>query len=243
MGKINQLATVSVLTLMVSACAMSLPSENSGTSNCCSKSISQDNINVRHQQSYALVTSATEKHVEDLAFELEKARDAAVNDGRRSIMNYYRNVYRAAVLSAYKDGYLPSPVPEASEKKRYQQQYDKDAQIIIHQPAAKTLYFEYDSVGYADSEAAQDILQKHRDFLLKTKGRVLVVGYADISGSAGYNLALGRKRAERVKSELVAQGIPSELVSVVSFGSTYSQPLLLGHADNLKLWRKVELYY
>lgn len=245
MVKINKLATVSVLAMMVSACAVSVSTEKPEISDCCSKTIYDQNINVRHQQSNDVRNLSADpgRKIGDLAFELEKARDAAVNDGRRSMMNYYRDVYRAAVSSAYSDSYLQTQAPVANDEKRYQQQFNDDAQIIIHQPTDRTLYFEYDAVGYSDTAEAQYVLAKHRDYLLKTHGRVLVVGYADISGSADYNLALGRKRAERVKNELVTKGVPSELISVVSYGATYSPPLMSGHADNLKLWRKVELYY
>lgn len=245
MVKINKLATVSVLAMMVSACAVSVSTEKPEISDCCSKTIYDQNINVRHQQSNDVRNLSADpgRKIGDLAFELEKARDAAVNDGRRSMMNYYRDVYRAAVSSAYSDSYLQTQAPVANDEKRYQQQFNDDAQIIIHQPTDRTLYFEYDAVGYSDTAEAQYVLAKHRDYLLKTHGRVLVVGYADISGSADYNLALGRKRAERVKNELVTKGVPSELISVVSYGATYSPPLMSGHADNLKLWRIVELYY
>lgn len=245
MVKINKLATVSVLAMMVSACAVSVSTEKPEISDCCSKTIYDQNINVRYQQSNDVRNLSADpgRKIGDLAFELEKARDAAVNDGRSSMMNYYREVYRAAVSSAYSDSYLPTQAPVANDEKRYQHQFNDDAQIIIHQPTDRTLYFEYDAVGYSDTAEAQYVLAKHRDYLLKTHGRVLVVGYADISGSADYNLALGRKRAERVKNELVTKGVPSELISVVSYGATYSPPLMSGHADNLKLWRKVELYY
>lgn len=243
--KINKLATVSLFAMMLSACAVSVSTEIPEITDCCSKTIYDQNINVRHQQRYDVwnLSADAGRKIGDLAFELEKARDAAVNDGRSSMMKYYRDVYRAAVSSAYSDSYRPTQVPAANDEKSYQQQFNDDAQIIIHQPTDRTLYFEYDAVGYSDIAEAQYVLAKHRDYLLKTHGRVLVVGYADISGSADYNLTLGRKRAERVKNELVTKGVPSELISVVSYGATYSPPLMSGHADNLKLWRKVELYY
>lgn len=245
MMKINKLATVSLFAMMLSACAVSVSTEIPEITDCCSKTIYDQNINVRHQQRNDVrnLSADAGRKIGDLAFELEKARDAAVNDGRSSMMKYYRDVYRAAVSSAYSDSYLPTQVPAANDEKSYQQQFNDDAQIIIHQPTDRTLYFEYDAVGYSDIAEAQYVLAKHRDYLLKTHGRVLVVGYADISGSADYNLALGRKRAERVKNELVTKGVPSELISVVSYGASYSPPLMSGHTDNLKLWRKVELYY
>lgn len=206
--KINKLATVSLFAMMLSACAVSVSTEIPEITDCCSKTIYDQNINVRHQQRNDVrnLSADAGRKIGDLAFELEKARDAAVNDGRSSMMKYYRDVYRAAVSSAYSDSYLPTQVPAANDEKSYQQQFNDDAQIIIHQPTDRTLYFEYDAVGYSDIAEAQYVLAKHRDYLLKTHGRVLVVGYADISGSADYNLALGRKRAERVKTNWSPKG-------------------------------------
>ncbi len=170
--KINKLATVSLFAMMLSACAVSVSTEIPEITDCCSKTIYDQNINVRHQQRNDVrnLSADAGRKIGDLAFELEKARDAAVNDGRSSMMKYYRDVYRAAVSSAYSDSYLPTQVPAANDEKSYQQQFNDDAQIIIHQPTDRTLYFEYDAVGYSDIDEVQYVLAKHRDYLLKTHG-------------------------------------------------------------------------
>lgn len=49
---------------------------------------------------------------------------------------------------------------------------------------------------------------------------ITVEGFADPAGSRQYNLDLSRRRADAVKSYLVAQGIPEQLVKTVGYGET-----------------------
>lgn len=58
--------------------------------------------------------------------------------------------------------------------------------------------------------------------ILKREGylKVVLEGHADSRGSEGYNQKLGLDRAEAVKAELVAQGIPVDTLATVSFGET-----------------------
>lgn len=58
--------------------------------------------------------------------------------------------------------------------------------------------------------------------ILKRQGylKVVLEGNTDARGSEQYNQKLGLDRAEAVKSELVAQGIPVDTLATVSFGET-----------------------
>ena len=51
----------------------------------------------------------------------------------------------------------------------------------------------------------------------KTKGnaRITATGHTDTSGSEAYNMALSLRRANAVKSELVRQGVPADVIQVV----------------------------
>ena len=49
---------------------------------------------------------------------------------------------------------------------------------------------------------------------------ITVEGFADPAGGTQYNLDLSRRRAEAVKSYLVAQGTPDQLVKTVGYGKT-----------------------
>ena len=54
--------------------------------------------------------------------------------------------------------------------------------------------------------------------------RVKVAGHTDRSGSAGYNLAASRRRAEAVKAYLVERGVPARAISVSAYGE--SRPIV-----------------
>lgn len=49
---------------------------------------------------------------------------------------------------------------------------------------------------------------------------ITVEGFADPAGSARYNLDLSRRRADAVKSYLVARGISNQLMKTVGYGKT-----------------------
>lgn len=84
---------------------------------------------------------------------------------------------------------------------------------IIH----RDLYFEVGRKGLTDK--AKSIIQQQA-VLLKNDGDlgVLVQGYTDRQGSASYNLALGLKRAEAVKTELMSAGVAEHQIKTVSLG-------------------------
>lgn len=56
---------------------------------------------------------------------------------------------------------------------------------------------------------------------------VFVEGHADERGAAAYNLALGSKRANSVRSFLVENGVNPDQLFTISYGK--EQPLALGH--------------
>ena len=79
------------------------------------------------------------------------------------------------------------------------------------------LYFEVGRKGLTDDAkailATQADLAKHDPDL-----GILVQGYTDRQGSASYNMKLGMKRAETVKTELMNAGVAEHQIKVVSLG-------------------------
>jgi outer membrane protein OmpA-like peptidoglycan-associated protein len=72
--------------------------------------------------------------------------------------------------------------------------------------------------------------------------RILLKGHADQRGDFSYNLALSRKRVERVRAYLLAAGIDEKRISIAAFGIT--QPLNRKRtADGYARNRRVEFYY
>ena len=82
-------------------------------------------------------------------------------------------------------------------------------------------YFDYDRASLrsdalqalqADSTELRDILKDYPDY------KLTIEGHCDERGSAEYNIALGDRRAQAAKDFLVQVGIPSDQLSVVSYG-------------------------
>lgn len=51
--------------------------------------------------------------------------------------------------------------------------------------------------------------------------RIEVSGHSDRTGTADYNLDLGRRRANAVSGELVRLGVPASIITVISLGDTH----------------------
>ncbi len=78
-------------------------------------------------------------------------------------------------------------------------------------------YFDYDSAEIRGD--AKDALRKSADFFKRYPTmRVTIEGHCDERGSTEYNLALGDRRANAVKSYMVSLGIPADRFNTVSYG-------------------------
>jgi len=85
------------------------------------------------------------------------------------------------------------------------------------EPSSHSVYFAFDS-SQLDA-AARSILDANAAWLKAHHGNsVTVEGNCDERGSREYNLALGQRRANRVRSYLVSQGAPASSIDTVSFG-------------------------
>lgn len=83
------------------------------------------------------------------------------------------------------------------------------------------IFFDYDQSGVRSD--ARDALDQNVG-VINSKGTtlqaVIIEGYCDSRGTDEYNLALGQRRAESVKSYLVGAGVSPSLVQAVSKGET-----------------------
>ena len=79
------------------------------------------------------------------------------------------------------------------------------------------VFFELDSSSIRDDARAS--LSTNATWLKRwTNMRINVEGHCDERGTAEYNLALGERRANAVKSYLVELGVPADRIVVVSKG-------------------------
>jgi peptidoglycan-associated lipoprotein len=95
------------------------------------------------------------------------------------------------------------------------------------------VYFDYDS--YDIRQDARSVLVRNAAALAERPGiKITVEGHCDERGSEKYNLALGDRRANAVKSVLVAQGISEDRIDTTTYGK--ERPECAEH--NEACWQK-----
>jgi peptidoglycan-associated lipoprotein len=95
------------------------------------------------------------------------------------------------------------------------------------------VYFDFDKFELRDDTRSN--LARHGQTLRTLDDlRVRLEGHCDENGSVAYNLALGDKRANAVKSYLVNLGLDAGRFETISYGK--SRPVDLGHDESA--WSK-----
>jgi len=118
------------------------------------------------------------------------------------------------VREALKSGSQPLATPVSLQTNKVQ-----DAPIASAKPEIihSDIYFEVGRKGLTDEGKA---ILHEQAALLKSDANlgVLVQGYTDRQGSVSYNMMLGMKRAETVKTELMNAGVAEHRIKTVSLG-------------------------
>ncbi len=123
-----------------------------------------------------------------------------------------------AAIGAAKTAQYEETITEVDE--------EMEKQILVGSREVTTMnlvdvFFDYDqSVVRPD---AQQALDQNATGIITGKinlNAVALEGYCDIRGTDEYNLALGQRRADSVKSYLVGMGVPPSLLQAVSKGET-----------------------
>lgn len=82
---------------------------------------------------------------------------------------------------------------------------------------AHIVYFDYDAYAVRASDRA--VLEGHARWLRSNPQQLLVLqGHTDARGGSEYNLALGQKRAQAVRSGLQLLGVEAQRIEAVSYG-------------------------
>ena len=106
---------------------------------------------------------------------------------------------------------------------------------------ARLVYFDFDS--NVIKPEYQPVIDGHARFLRANPQRhIFVEGHTDERGGREYNLALGQRRAEAVRSALKLLGVQDSQVEAVSFGK--EKPV--DPASNEEAWaknRRAEIVY
>ncbi len=108
------------------------------------------------------------------------------------------------------------------------QSTDLDGSTTLESLEAKMspIYFEFDQYKLADEDI--DTLRQNAELIqgdaeamnIANKYSLKLEGNCDEWGSDEYNFALGLKRANAVKDELINDGVASERITLVSYGSS-----------------------
>lgn len=118
---------------------------------------------------------------------------------------------------------------------------DADALNKIPLLQKRSIYFDFDS--FAIPLDYVSIIEAHSKYLKANAGaKVLIQGNTDERGSREYNLALGQKRADAVKSNLTLLGVKDAQIEAVSLGE--EKPKATGHDE--AAWaenRRADLVY
>lgn len=107
--------------------------------------------------------------------------------------------------------------------------------------ASRIVYFDYDS--FSIKPEYQSVVETHARYIKADKGRkVAIEGHTDERGGREYNLALGQKRAESVRSALGLLGVADSQMEAVSFGK--EKPAVQGSdEDAMAKNRRAEISY
>ena len=107
--------------------------------------------------------------------------------------------------------------------------------------AKRSLYFDFDSNVVRSDDVAT--VKAHGKYLLThPQSKVVLEGNTDSRGSREYNIALGQRRADSVKSILRMQGVSNKQVRSLSYGA--EKPVALGHNESdYQLNRRVDIVY
>ena len=103
-----------------------------------------------------------------------------------------------------------------------------------------TIYFDYDrSAVREDQRSAMDEnARKLREY--QPEDMVVIEGHTDTQGTIEYNLALGERRAQAVKTYLVDAGVAESRIETISYGE--EQPSVAGTDESaLAQNRRVDL--
>jgi peptidoglycan-associated lipoprotein len=107
--------------------------------------------------------------------------------------------------------------------------------------ATKVVYFDFDRSEVRPED--RPVVQAHADYLASNPNAVVSLeGHADERGTREYNLALGERRAETVRSLMSVGGASGNQLRTISYGE--ERPVVESHDEySWSQNRRVEIVY
>ncbi len=84
-------------------------------------------------------------------------------------------------------------------------------------PTQRTVYFGFDRETLT-AEAIEELAFLQKDAARLGAGSATVIGHADTRAGAEVNQALSLRRAETVRRDLIARGVPGDAIAVIGLG-------------------------
>ncbi len=172
---------------------------------------------------------------------MEAARQQAIADSLRAV-RAEEEARLAAEEEARRIAEEEARLAAEEEARRIAEEEARLAAEARHKEmmSLSTIYFDYDMSNVReDQRAAMDEnASKLREY--QPEDLLMVEGHCDERGTIEYNLALGERRAQAVKTYLVDAGVAEGRIETVSFGE--EQPAVMG--DDEGAWaqnRRAEL--
>ena len=119
----------------------------------------------------------------------------------------------------------PAPAPEPVKR------MDDEGNPLASngRPLQRIFYFDFDQSRL--SQRALSVLALHAEFLRDfPRSRITIEGHCDERGTRDYNLALGERRADAVRTFLTSAGVRSSQIQTVSFGE--ERPAATGQGES-----------
>lgn len=111
----------------------------------------------------------------------------------------------------------PAPTPTAAPPTEEEAFKTKTLEQLNAEKPLADVFFALDSIEL--TAEARTFMQKNVDWMKKWgTTKVMVEGHADSRGTNEYNLALGERRAEAVRSYMTSLGLPADRMAIVSKG-------------------------
>ena len=128
-------------------------------------------------------------------------------------------------------------ITSCSSNKKGNQFYNRDPSKLEiqgdsdtgHAGGLQSVFFEFNSSNL--SMKSQEMLKQNANFLINNNSiEIQIEGHCDERGGQQFNLALGEKRSLMIKDYLVALGVSSERISIISYGKERS--IAFGHEES-----------
>jgi peptidoglycan-associated lipoprotein len=141
---------------------------------------------------------------------------------KKTVVKEEPSVKSAEELEARKDAKEADKIKEEEVKKEFEkslvaQKTPGIEGVVIESKMIKDIHFDFDKYNIRPEEA--EVLRENSALLRKYPVmKFQVEGHCDERGTGEYNLALGERRANSIKSYLVSLGIEPGRIATISYG-------------------------